>query len=177
MAELRTLARPYAKAAFSAATGSDALAQWGDQLATLGAVAAQPRVAAMISSPTIEAAERASKLAALVGDLAPATQNFLQVLAKNNRLALLPAIAEQFAEYRAEREKRIAVNIVSAFDVDARTSDQLSQSLRKKLDRDVDVTVEVNKALIGGVVIRAGDIVIDSSIKGRLAKLAEALQV
>lgn len=177
MAELRTLARPYAKAAFAAATSSDQLSRWGSELATLGALAKHPRVAAMIGSPTIDAGARADKLAQLVGELSPAAKNFLQVLADNRRLSLLPVIAGLFAEYKAEREKRIAVNIKSAFDVDDQTSERLSQALRQKLDRDVDVSVEVDKSLLGGVVIRAGDSVIDSSIKGRLTKLAESLQV
>ncbi|MBT8140453.1 MAG: F0F1 ATP synthase subunit delta [Gammaproteobacteria bacterium] len=177
MAELRTIARPYAKAAFAAAIDGGALTQWESELATLAALARHPKVARMIGSPTMTAEARAQELAKLAGDLTPALKNFLQVLADNHRLPLLPPIAEQFAEYKAEREKRIAVEISSAFDVDAQTSERLSASLKQKLDRDVDVQVAIDKSLIGGVVIRAGDIVIDSSVKGRLAKLAETLQV
>ncbi|NNC54878.1 MAG: F0F1 ATP synthase subunit delta [Pseudomonadales bacterium] len=177
MAELRTIARPYAKAAFTAASDSNALTQWESELATLAALARHPKVAQMIGSPTITSEARAQELATLAGDLTSPMKNFLHVLADNNRLALLPAVAEQFAEYKAEREKRIAVEINSAFEVDDQTSERLSQALKKKLDRDVDVAVALDKSLIGGVVIRAGDIVIDSSVKGRLAKLAETLQV
>ena len=177
MAELRTLARPYAKAAFAAADESSELQQWATQLNLLSALATQPRVAALISSPTVASSEQARQLAAVAGDLHPAVNNFLQVLAEYKRLPLLPSIAELFTEYKAQRERRIEVNITSAFAVDSQTSDRLSVALKQKLERDVDVEVDIDKTLIGGVVIRAGDTVIDASIKGRLAKLAESMSV
>ena len=175
MAELRTLARPYAKAAFAAAIETGELQGWAGQLNLLGALAQNKKVAQLISSPTIAATEQASQLATVAGDMLPAVSNFLQVLAGHKRLPLLPAIAELFAEYKAERERRIAVNISSAFEVDSQTQQTLSDALKQKLERDVDVDVQIDKTLLGGVVVRAGDIVIDASIKGRLAKLAEAM--
>ncbi|MBT8148911.1 MAG: F0F1 ATP synthase subunit delta [Gammaproteobacteria bacterium] len=175
MAELRTLARPYAKAAFAAAVANDELQQWAEQLNLLAALARHDKVAALITSPTIASSEQAKQLASVAGDLLPAVSNFLQVLAEYKRLPLLPAVADLFADFKAERERRIAVNITSAFEVDAQTSDRLSDALKQKLERDVDVDVQVDRALLGGVVVRAGDIVIDASIKGRLAKLAESM--
>jgi len=175
MAELRTLARPYAKAAFAAAVAGEELQQWAEQLNLLAALAAHEKIAALIGSPTISSGEQATKLSAVAGSLLPAVDNFLHVLAEYKRLPLLPAVAELFAEFKAERERRIAVNITSAFEVDTQTSERLSNALKQKLERDVDVEVEVDRALLGGVVVRAGDIVIDASIKGRLAKLAESM--
>lgn len=177
MAELRTLARPYAKAAFAFANEAEALEQWEQQLRLLAALAQQPKVSALISSPTIEATDQAKQLAALADDLSSEANQFLQVLATYKRLPLLPSIAELFTEYKAERERKIAVQITSAFSVDDEASQKLGAALKQKLDREVDVAVDVDKALLGGVVIRAGDIVIDASIKGRLAKLAETMAI
>ena len=87
------------------------------------------------------------------------------------------SLSNLFADYKAERERRIGVSITSAFEVNSETSDRLSDALKNKLERDVDVEVLVDKDLIGGVIVRAGDIVIDASIRGRLAKLAEAMAV
>ena len=131
----------------------------------------------MISSPAIASAQQATQLAEVAGDLSSVVSNFLQVLAEHKRLALLPSVANLFADYKAERERRIGVSITSAFEVNSETSDRLSDALKNKLERDVDVEVLVDKDLIGGVIVRAGDIVIDASIRGRLAKLAEAMAV
>ena len=177
MAELRTLARPYAKAAFAVADEAGELQQWATQLNLLSSLAQQNKIAAMISSPAIASAQQATQLAEVAGDLSSVVSNFLQVLAEHKRLALLPSVANLFADYKAERERRIGVSITSAFAVNSETSDRLSDALKNKLERDVDVEVSVDKDLIGGVIVRAGDIVIDASIRGRLAKLAEAMAV
>ena len=176
-AELRTLARPYAKAAFAVADEAGELQQWATQLNLLSSLAQQNKIAALISSPAIASAQQATQLAEVAGDLSSVVSNFLQVLAEHKRLALLPSVANLFADYKAERERRIGVSITSAFEVNSETSDRLSDALKNKLERDVDVEVLVDKDLIGGVIVRAGDIVIDASIRGRLAKLAEAMAV
>jgi F-type H+-transporting ATPase subunit delta len=99
----------------------------------------------------------------------------LHLLAQNKRLALLPSIAELFLELKANQEKTIAVSISSAFELEASIQNKLTEALTAKLQREVKVNTNIDQTLLGGVVIRAGDIVIDGSIKGRLAKLAEAL--
>jgi len=176
MAELRTLARPYAKAAFQAAESAAALQDWSQQLALLSALAGEEKVAALIASPTASAESQVSALTVLVGDeLDQNLGNFLAVLADNKRLPLLPTIAELFAELKAAKERTVDVNIRTAFALSDETEQQLHRALQEKLQREIVVETQLDSDLLGGVVIRAGDVVIDGSIKGRLAKLAETL--
>jgi len=178
MAELRTLARPYAKAAFQAASETSSVQLWADQLTLLGSISAEAKVADAISSSTIDAAAQVSTLTNLAGDdLGVAVNNFLHVLASNKRLLLLPSIAELFAELKADLERSVEVNISTAFALDSAVETKLTEALKNKLQRDIRVNTNVDKSLLGGVVVRAGDIVIDGSIKGRIAKLAEAMSV
>lgn len=176
MAELRTLARPYAKAAFQAANDAATVQVWADQLMLLGSISGEPRIADMLGSSTIEASKKVATLESLAGGgLDKALENFLHILSDNKRLPLLASIAELFAELKANQERSVEVNIKTAFALDDNTQTRLSQALKDKLQRDIKVHTEVDASLIGGVLIRAGDIVIDDSIKGRLAKLAEAI--
>lgn len=178
MAELRTLARPYAKAAFQAASESDSLQSWADQLALLGSISVDPKVVDAITSSTLDAASQVSTLVDLVGsDLSGAVNNFLHILAENKRLLLLPSVAELFVELKANLERSVEVNISTAFALNDTIETKLTQALKEKLQRDIQVHTNVDKSLLGGVVVRAGDVVIDGSVKGRLAKLAEAMSV
>jgi F-type H+-transporting ATPase subunit delta len=102
-------------------------------------------------------------------------QNFVKVLSDNKRLSLLPEISKQFEQHKAALEKNVEVEVSTAFELDAASIEALGNALKTKLERDVKVNTVVDKSLVGGVYIRAGDIVIDSSVRGRLAKLAEAM--
>lgn len=176
MAELSTLARPYAKAAFEYALAANALTGWSDGLATAAVVAQQDEVDAVLESPNLTAEQKAQSLIDLVGDsLNSAMQNFLRILAENRRLALLPQISQQFEMFKAEREKSVDVEVASASELDEAQTAKLQQALSNKLQRSVNMQVSVDKNLLGGLVVRAGDTVIDGSIRGRLAKLAESL--
>lgn len=178
MAELRTLARPYAKAAFQAANESGALQVWADQLALLGSISGETRVASLIASSTITADAQVASLVSLTGDnLDKNVVNFLHILSENKRLPLLASISELFTELKANQERTVDVNISSAFALDADAEAKLSKALKNKLQREINVHTSVDKSLLGGVLVRAGDIVIDGTVKGRLAKLAEAMAV
>ncbi len=178
MAELRTLARPYAKAIFKAAQESTVLQSWSDQLAALGAVAADTKINGLISSPTISGEKQVAVLTDLLSEeLTQGINNFLVILADNKRLALLPTIAELFLELKANLERTVEVSISTAFALDPEVEAKLGGALKDKLQREVKVNTAIDKSLLGGVLIRAGDIVIDGSVKGRLAKLAEALSI
>ena len=178
MAELRTLARPYAKAAFQAADEQKALDAWSAQLATLAALAAEPEAAKLIASPSLTADRKVDAIASVLGDkLEAGSKNFVAILAENQRLALLPAISELFDELKANRERAVDVAITSAFPLDDAMTSALGTSLKTKLDREINVETFVDKSLLGGVLIKAGDAVIDGSVKGRLAKLAEAMNL
>jgi F-type H+-transporting ATPase subunit delta len=176
MAELSTLARPYAKAAFEYANARGALAQWSSMFATLAGVVASERVSQQLSAPALTAEQQSKLLLDLCGDeIDAAGANFVRTLAANKRLPLLAAIREQFEQLKAQQEKTVEVEITSAFELDAAMQEKLATALKSKLSRDVKVHASVDPTLIGGVLIRAGDTVIDSSVRGRLAKLAEAM--
>lgn len=178
MAELSTLARPYAKAAFEYARDAGALADWEGQLGTAAAVAADPAMAAVLNNPALTDEQQAQTLTDVCGDaLSAPARNFVAILASNKRLGLLPEIYSQFALYKANQEKSVDVEVVSAFDLDDATRDKLAAALGKKLEREVKVTTATDESLLGGVLIRAGDMVIDGSVRGRLNKLAEAMNL
>jgi F-type H+-transporting ATPase subunit delta len=176
MAELSTLARPYARAAFEYAAQAGELQSWSDSLSTAGSVAQQSNVVDLLSSPSVTAQQQATALIEICGDaLDEKGQNFLTVLSENHRLQLLPEISLQFDILKANREKSVDVELVAAHELDAEQQQKLSEALSAKLERKVNMQVSLDKSLLGGAVIRAGDLVIDGSIRGRLAKLAESL--
>jgi len=102
-------------------------------------------------------------------------KNFVSILSANKRLALLPEIHTRFELFKANQEKSVDVEVISAFDLADATLMKLADVLGKKLERDVKVSTSTDQNLLGGVLIRAGDLVIDGSVRGRLNKLAEAM--
>ena len=176
MAELSTLARPYARAAFEFARDRGELQTWSAQLASAAAVTLDVVMARVLGNPALTAAQQAQTLKDVCGDaINTHGQNFVSVLASNKRLTLLPEISAVFEQYKANQEKTVDVKVFSAFEVTEQTEQTLARVLRTKLEREVKVDSVVDKALLGGVLIRAGDLVIDGSVRGRLNKLAEAM--
>ena len=175
MAELSTLARPYAKASFEYAMEAGDLQGWSDSLGTVSSVAKQSSVDQLLSSPSSTASEQAAALTGICGEsLSSAGKNFICILSENRRLKLLPQIAHQFEIMKANQEKAIEVDVASAQPLDEEQQEKLTEALSKKLERKVNMQVSLDKSLLGGAVIRAGDTVIDGSIRGRLTKLAES---
>jgi F-type H+-transporting ATPase subunit delta len=176
MAELSTLARPYARAAFEYADNEGALAQWLTELQLVSAVVADAEVQGLLSDPSLTAEAQADAFIGVFGDeLGDSRKRFLHVLAQNRRLALAPQILLQFAQLKAQREQVIDVEMVSPFEVPDAVRDRIAAALGKRLHRDVVVSTSIDSSLLGGVLIRAGDLVIDGSVRGRLNKLAETL--
>jgi len=176
MAELSTLARPYAKAAFEFAVDASDLQGWASCLATSAAVTQHAAVVKLLRSPSSTLIQQAATIIDLCGDDLNATgQNFITILSENRRLTLLPQISHQFEVMKANREKAVDVDVAAAQPLDAQQQQMLSDALSNKLQRKVNMQVSLDKSLLGGAVIRAGDTVIDGSIRGRLTKLAESL--
>lgn len=172
MADQATIARPYARAAFDSAHGAGELANWGDYLARASAVVVDPQVQPLIGNPHVEGAA----LVQLVCDVAGAAQhvgfgNFLRLLAENGRLESLPAIAAQYAELRAAVENTIDVTVTAAMPLSDEQSRKLTEALAKRLARTVRLHTQIDPGLIGGAVIRAGDFVVDGSLRGRIERL------
>ncbi len=176
MAELITLARPYAKAVFRLALEHDALAAWSRALGVLTAILADARVAQRLTQPGLTAAAQAEFLADIAGDAIDAEQRrLLAELTRYKRLTLLPQVAELFEIYKAEREHKVEVEVVSAFAIDTADREALGLALQRQLGREVHIHVRQDADLIGGVVVHAGDLVIDASLRGRIAKLRDSL--
>ena len=176
MAELTTLARPYARAAFEHALAGQSLAAWAEALATAAAVAADERAAQLLGSPSFTAVQKADALIEVCGEALPApAQNFVRVLAENRRLALLPQIHALFLALKAQQERAVDLQLTSAFEIDPAQGARIAEALARKLQREVRLSTDVDPGLIGGVIIRTDDLVIDGSVRGRLAKLSEAL--
>lgn len=176
MAELRTLARPYARAAFEAAQSQDALADWGDALSAAGQVAANSEVKQFLAHPGVPRSAKAEIITEFVGSqVSEPVRNFFTILAETGRLALLPEIAGLFQMFRADLERTVDIDVTAAFELTEEQQQKLAQALSKKLDRQVTVTAKADQSLIGGVVIRTGDMVIDASVRGKLDRLADSL--
>lgn len=176
MIEPITLARPYARAAFEHARGAGELAQWQDALDQLAAVTRDHKVSVMLKSPNQTAQQRAENLAALVGDSLPeSVVNLLMIMADNGRLSLLPEVAALFEQFKQAVESTVTVVVTSAYPLSDDETRVLSETMTSKLDRSVTLTSETDPSLLGGAIIRADDLVIDGSVRGRLDKLAGAL--
>lgn len=176
MAEFSTLARPYAKAAFECAVANGDLESWSEALAWLAQLVEDAQLSALLRSPAVGRAQRAELLMELGGDRLPAlVRNFVQVLASNDRLLLLPVIFAQFQALKADHQRLVEVEVTSAAPLDEGQQQRLAAALVRRLGREVRIQVSIDPALIGGAIIRAGDTVIDGSLRGRLNKLAGAL--
>lgn len=176
MAELTTLARPYAKAAFECARQDKAVASWSSALALAASVSQQMNVQRLFALPELTAQQKSARFVELFGDKLNVKQsNFIGILAENKRLSLLPQVQALFELLKAEYEKAIEVDVRTAFEIAPDMQQKLAQTLSKKLDRAVSLHTSVDQSLLGGALIRAGDMVIDGSIRGRLSKLADVM--
>jgi F-type H+-transporting ATPase subunit delta len=176
MAEKMTVARPYARAVFEIARESDNLAGWSEFLGRASLAAADERVQGLIGNPAVSRKALAGLFMEIAGDAAGEHgANFLKLLAENGRMAWLPEIAAEYDLLRAEAENIVDVQLTSAVELDEAQREDFSRSLKKRLGRDVRLHCDTDATLLGGAVIRAGDLVIDGSLLGRLERLAGAV--
>ena len=177
-------ARPYAMAAFMQAqdespttgdSGNNA-EHWSTMLSLLAGVTSDPIMQGVISNPKLKHIEVAALIIDVCGDaLSQTGQNFVKVLAENSRLSIVNDIASAYESERARAEKRCDVSVISAQELSAAQQNDINVGMTRRLGTKVDITVTVDPQLIGGVIIRSGDMVIDASIRGRLAQLAQTL--
>ena len=176
MAEALTIARPYAKAAFETAQAKQQLAAWSRMLAAAAAGVGEPAVQTLLGSPKLPKQQIAQIFIELVGqELGDSGANFIKLLAENRRLGLLPVIAQVFTQLRADAERTIEATVVSASPLGDEERTALARALKKRLNREVTLQCETDSRLIGGAVIRAGDLVIDGSVRSKLERLGLAL--
>jgi len=176
VADRATIARPYARAAFAHAREGKDLAAWSKMLGAAAGTAADSRVSRLIGNPHVTGEQLVELLADVSkGAAGQEGRNFLLALAENRRLGLLPEIAAQFEVLRAEIENVIDVEIVTALEIAAPQQKRLTEALQRRLGREVRLHTRIDETLIGGAIVHAGDLVIDGSLKGRLARLTSAL--
>ena len=176
MADKLTIARPYARAAFQEATKDNALSAWSDSLQVASQVVADERVANLLGNPHVTPQELAQLFIDIGGKgLGEHGANFVRTLAENGRLAFLPEISSLFEGLKDEAQGVADVTVTSAAALDEATQHKLSAALEKRLKRKVRLHTELNPQLIGGAIIRSGDLVIDGSLSTRLARIAYEL--
>lgn len=176
MSELTTVARPYAKAAFDFAVEAKAMDSWLNQLAFAAEVAQDKTIIGYLSGGASVEQAQAIFLNVCGEQVDSQGQNFLKVLAKNERLLVLPQVLEQFIELKADFDQEVSVDVTSAVEVTAEQKTTLSAALEKRLARKVKLNCIVDASIVSGLIIKAGDMVIDGSVKGKLNRLATTLQ-
>ena len=176
MADKTTIARPYAKAAFAEARADSMLGAWSEALHTAATVVDDPRVHSLLDDPHVTPAQLAKLVLDIAGGgLGEHGRNFVQTLAEARRLDCLPQIAALFDAYKDDAEGIADVTVTSAAPLDARQQESLSAALARRLKREVRLHCSTDPELLGGAVLRSGDLVIDGSVRGRLERIANEL--
>lgn len=173
MQETATVARPYAQAAFEHARGSGQGSAWSEGLAFLAALFSDPTLRALAHDPRIGRPRLTQLIFDLAGErLTPDLRNFVRVLLDADRILIVPEIARLYALLVAEAAGMAEVEVISAFALEEGQQLAIARAVRRRAGKDIDVKTRIDPALIGGAVIRMGDLVIDVSVRGRLQQLA-----
>lgn len=173
MAEHTIVARPYAKAIFELARDGDAFEEWASLLALACTAVEDDAFLAYMHSPDAEPGRLVDIILSVCGECAGELgQNFLRLLAENHRLSSLPAIAQEFESLRDEYENVADVAVTSAIPLSQEQKQEIEAAMKSRLGKNVRLNCDVDAALIGGAIIRSGDVVIDGSLRGRLDQLA-----
>ena len=173
-----TVARPYAEAVFERARETGRLGEWAETLQFLADAMREPELVAFVTDPKLTPAQRTEVMLDLGrARLDAEAQNLVRALVENDRLVVLPEIAALYETRKREAEGQTKVVVSSALPLDATVLEQLAGALKAKLGQQVEITTEEDPSLIGGVRIRAGDTVIDGSVRGRLHQLANELGI
>lgn len=180
MSDFETAARPYARAIFELASDESQLQQWQDRLKLSAAIAADEDMQELFELPAMLNSDQARLFLSVVTatgkvEINDDYTNLIALLAENKRLAALPAIAAAFETMKQEAEGKIEVRVRSAHKLSAEQQKKISNSLAKRLGKEISITTEIDESLIAGAVITAGDLVIDGSASGRMGKLTIAL--
>lgn len=176
MSEFITVARPYAKAAFDFAVENQSVERWQHMLTFAAAVTGNELMAELLSGDIAPYTLSKTFIAVCGDELDEHGQNFIRVMAENRRLEVLPAVLQQFIALRATLESTVEVDVLSASALNDEQQAKIAAAMEKRLSRKVKLNCKIDKSVLAGVVIRAGDMVIDGSVRGRLERLADVLQ-
>jgi len=176
MAERSTIARPYAQAVFELARERGELEAWSERLRLLAAALQDERLRRLVGDPRVGREGAARLVLEVAGEaLGEEGARLVRLLAENGKLALAPEIAQLYEARRAEAERKVEAEVRSAFPLDEGQQRALAEALSRRLGREVSLRCRVDESLLGGVVVRAGDWVLDGSVAGRLRRLASEL--
>ncbi|HTV80741.1 MAG TPA: F0F1 ATP synthase subunit delta [Steroidobacteraceae bacterium] len=176
MADKTTIARPYAKAAFAEARADSMLTAWSDALHKAAAVVTDPHVQSLLGDPHVTPAQLSKLVLDIAGGgLGQHGRNFVQTLAEAHRLDCVPEIAALFDRYKDDAEGIADVTVASAAPLAQNQQQALAAALARRLKREVRLHCVVEPELLGGAVVRSGDLVIDGSVRGRLERIANQL--
>ena len=176
MADIGIIARPYAIAAYQQAKQEGQLSEWSEMLALLVLVVTDSTLAGLIVHPKVDRQQLTALVLDVCGDsLTKSGKNFVSIVVENGRLGVMPQIAVHFEQERARSEGRSQVYVETAYELSEAQRETISKAMAERLGRDVDLEVSLDETLIGGVVIRSGDMVIDASLRGRFNQLVQSL--
>ncbi|MDP2902846.1 MAG: F0F1 ATP synthase subunit delta [Methylovulum sp.] len=177
MSELATLARPYAAAVFKRAKETGATEKWSESLAFMSAVLSDSEISALFDNPKVSKQDISDFMLDICqGHVDEESSNFLKLLVHNNRLVLISTIFNLFEAYKADHEGYVEVEVTTAYEFSEETRLNFAATLEKTLGKKIHMNVILDKSLIGGVLVRAGDKVIDGSIRGQLQHMQKTLQ-
>lgn len=176
MQENTTLARPYATAAFELAQEASDLAAWSEMLHLLNLIVSDPQMQRVLNNPRLDSKFLADFVLDISAErLSETGRNFVRVLADAGRLSLAPQIYQLFEQRRTDSEGVVDVEVVSAYELEQDEQDKIATAMAKRFGKKINISTRIDDSLIGGTVIRAGDSVIDASIRGRLRQLGSEL--
>ena len=178
MAELATLARPYAEAVFEIAKEENSFDNWSENLDFLTAVIKDPMMAQVIMNPRMTKTDLESIMLSICEDKISTDtgKNLVRMLVENNRLSVISQLAEQYEQLKAEHLGYVTVDLISTYVVKSNQRQKIEAVLKKRLGKAININTSIDRDLVGGWLIRIGDQVIDLSIKGRLQQLATELR-
>ncbi|BAZ92632.1 ATP synthase subunit delta [Thiohalobacter sp. COW1] len=176
MAELTTIARPYAQAVFRLAREQQNLDAWSDMLGLMAVVASDPDMQRLLDNPRLTEDQLAGFFLEICGERLNAEgRNLVRVLAENRRLAALPEMFRLYQEHKSAAEGAIKAELITAYPATEAHKATVLEALKQRFGREVELECRTDQNLVGGAIIRAGDTVIDGSVRGKLARLATAL--
>ena len=178
MAESITVARPYAVAAWRHAQAEGKAELWADMLVLMANIVSDETMSRIVADPRVDAGRLSQLMLDICGGRVNETaESLIKLLAENNKLSLMPEISSVFAALKSEAGGAIDAKLLTAYPVNAKFEQVIAAAMQKKLDREVNFTIEEDKSLLGGVIIRAGDMVIDASVRGQIESLANELRL
>ncbi len=176
MLEKTTIARPYAQAVFELAQESGTVAEWSSTLDLLKRIVADPQMRVLFNNPKVSDQQLQDLVIGIAGEaLSAHARNFVKILVAASRLQYAKQVAELFEGMRAEAEGTVDVEVSAAYELDQAQQDTIAKGISERLGKKVSISANIDESLIGGAIIRAGDSVIDASIRGRLTKLGNDL--